>query len=47
MSGSRSLRSRRENRITDNRSSDANPVSVRATCWTVGLTMLSLTHYLG
>ena len=37
LSGSRSLASRRRSRITDSRSSDASPASVRATFSTVGM----------
>ena len=37
LAGSRSLASRRRSRITDVRSSDARPASVRATFSTVGM----------
>ena len=45
LSGSRSLRRRRESRMTENRSSLASPVSVREALSTVGVMIVSVTHY--
>ena len=45
LSGSRSLRRRRERRATENRSSLARPGSEREPVWVVELMILSLTHY--
>ena len=44
LSGSRSVRIRRESRMTESRSADASPLSVRATFSTDGM-IVSITHY--